>query len=346
MGTETKIMSDVVLFRAGNYGPKGNYTVDDIAKIAACYDPKWLEAPVTPDHLQEGPAWGWVIRVFQVGDELHGDLAMDPEAYNLIKRGAYKRRSVEIYNAFSLRNGEVACYIKAVSFLGAMTPAVKGMENYRFNAENRYTEFTIEEVQTMSIEAGANASAFAEEKQTLLSENARLAGELEKQKADKQALKVQFAEMAAEISAMKNERDEERAFSAFSATLSDALHGGRITPRQQDYLAAIFKALPADTAAGMVAFKDDAGADVSLTPRALLGQYLSNTPKIVPIGEKMQSAPAPEKRTFTSGDLKTEEFRNALAELASQIEESEQLNYADALAVAELRLLGKVEREK
>ena len=57
------------VFKTGIY-PQGKFTKKEIAAIAKNYDPKFCEAPVTIDHQQSGPAYGWVEEVKAEGDKL------------------------------------------------------------------------------------------------------------------------------------------------------------------------------------------------------------------------------------------------------------------------------------
>ena len=57
------------VFKAGKY-PQGKFTKKEIAEIAKNYDPKFCEAPITIDHQQSGPAYGWVDTVKAEGDKL------------------------------------------------------------------------------------------------------------------------------------------------------------------------------------------------------------------------------------------------------------------------------------
>lgn len=118
------------IFRAGDYGEKGSYDEAAIAALAASYDPALCEAPVTVDHKQEGQAFGWVSRVFQKGGALFADIKNIPAEFAaLLKSGAFKKRSVEIYRNLEQTGGR---YLKAVTFLGAAAPHVKGMRDITF----------------------------------------------------------------------------------------------------------------------------------------------------------------------------------------------------------------------
>ena len=116
------------VFKAGKY-PQGTFTKKEITAIAKNYDPKFCEAPITIDHQQTGPAYGWVENVKADGEKLMVSFKEIPEAFEKdVNEGKYKKVSVELY-----RNLEgKGAYLKAVSFLGAATPQVKGLEPIKF----------------------------------------------------------------------------------------------------------------------------------------------------------------------------------------------------------------------
>ncbi|MEN6625218.1 MAG: hypothetical protein ABFD69_03205 [Candidatus Sumerlaeia bacterium] len=116
---------EVEVFRAGDYGAKGAWDEAAIDTIAADYDPALHEAPVTVDHAQSGPALGWVEALRRVGDRLVARLRLTSSKFiDLLRGGAFKKRSVEIYPELR-ETGRP--YLRAVSFLGAAAPEVKGL---------------------------------------------------------------------------------------------------------------------------------------------------------------------------------------------------------------------------
>lgn len=143
------------VFKAGTY-PQGKFTKKEIAEIAKNYDPQFCEAPITIDHQQSGPAYGWVDKVVAENDKLKVSFKDIPEAFEKdVNSGKYKKVSVELY-----RNLEgKGAYLKAVSFLGAATPQVKGLEpikfmesesdTYEFNSENETENFSEEEINNL-----------------------------------------------------------------------------------------------------------------------------------------------------------------------------------------------------
>ncbi|MEQ8819739.1 MAG: hypothetical protein RLY93_05800 [Sumerlaeia bacterium] len=126
MPTPTPETLEIEVFRAGDYGPKGTFTEADLDAMASDYDPaRHHEAPVTLDHAQNGPAQGWVGRVRRAGDRLLATLTrLSPTLRDALGGGHYKKRSVELYRAFEPTGRP---YLKAVSFLGAAAPEVKGL---------------------------------------------------------------------------------------------------------------------------------------------------------------------------------------------------------------------------
>jgi hypothetical protein len=120
----------IEVFRAGDYGPKGSYTEADLDAIATDYEAGRHEAPVTLDHRQEGPAHGWVRSLKRVGDRLLATIGrISPTLAALLGSQAYKKRSVELYRRFTDTGRP---YLKAVSFLGAAAPEVKGLADPAF----------------------------------------------------------------------------------------------------------------------------------------------------------------------------------------------------------------------
>lgn len=116
------------IFKAGTY-PQGKFTKEQIEEIAKNYDPSFCEAPITLDHEQSGPAFGWVESVKADKGVLKAtfkDVTDDLKTF--VNDGKYRKISVEIYRELEGKKP----YLKAVSFLGASIPQVKGMESVQF----------------------------------------------------------------------------------------------------------------------------------------------------------------------------------------------------------------------
>ena len=129
------------VFRAGKY-PQGEFTKKQVAEIAANYDPKFCEAPITIDHEQTGPAYGWVDTAKAEGDILKVSFKDTPQEFqDEVNSGKYKKVSIELYKNLEGKGP----YLKAVSFLGAAIPQVKGLEPVKFmEGESEIYEFEVE----------------------------------------------------------------------------------------------------------------------------------------------------------------------------------------------------------
>lgn len=126
------------VFKAGKY-PQGEFNKNDVEEIAQNYDPKFCEAPITIDHVQSGPAFGWVDKVKSENGVLKVSFKDTPKSFQEdVNSGKYKKVSVELYKNLEGKGR----YLKAVSFLGAAIPQVKGLEPIQFKeAESEIFEF-------------------------------------------------------------------------------------------------------------------------------------------------------------------------------------------------------------
>lgn len=118
-------------FRLGEHLP--NYTVADLQKTVAAYDPAIHEAPIVIGHPRDNkPAWGWVRSLSATGDTLKTawDITV-PEFGEWLGNKAFKKRSISLYPPnhpdHPLGKDSDIYYLKHVAFLGAVPPKVKGM---------------------------------------------------------------------------------------------------------------------------------------------------------------------------------------------------------------------------
>jgi len=120
----------IEVFRAGDYGDKGTYGREDLEKIAANYDPRLHEAPLTVGHPEtDAPAYGWVeaLRVRANGTAMleAKPRQVDQGFEDLVKAGRFTKRSVALYNDLGGRG----LYLRHLAFLGAQPPEVKGLKS-------------------------------------------------------------------------------------------------------------------------------------------------------------------------------------------------------------------------
>jgi hypothetical protein len=133
-------MKEFEIFRTGSWtsdkGISKQYTEADLDKIIENYnsgDP----APIVIGHPQtNAPAFGWIEKIKRVADRLIAvPKQLNDQFVDLVKNGAFKKRSISITPDLKLVH---------VGFLGAAAPAVEGLKEIQFNAEDDLLSFSDE----------------------------------------------------------------------------------------------------------------------------------------------------------------------------------------------------------
>lgn len=79
------------VFKAGNY-PQGKFTKEEVQELAKNYDPSFCEAPITLDHEQKGPAYGWVDKLKEEDGLLKATFKnLSPELKEYVSRVSTKK---------------------------------------------------------------------------------------------------------------------------------------------------------------------------------------------------------------------------------------------------------------
>ena len=372
-----KIMR-VPMFRAGDYGDKGRYTESDLDAMADSYDTAYLEAPVTKDHLEWGPAEGWIERVYREGDTLFGDWVLHPDAFKEIQEGRYKRRSIEFYRKHTMPDGRVVPYVKACSILGAATPHCKGMPNIQFSdnaGDSVQFDFEPEsgankEVQKLSegkpmtrIKLPAKyadkyASKFTSDmtdeqhNEVALSILEEIAAENDAAQAKMSELEKTLEEQSkklsqqdADIANILADNRRTKAEKRFAECVSE--NRDKVTPIAERYLKAIFDAFAQLPVAEKVAFAESEKAEPrEMHPSELVLEYIKNSETVVPLGG---GATVQNLHAFNRGakpgrpdaaDVEaTKKFNEQIMAKAAELQkDNPSLDYGDAMIEAE-RLL-------
>lgn len=141
----------IQVFKTGRHVDNGGRALDvdeaTLDEIARRYNPSEHEAPLVIGHPKDSdPAFGWVESLKREGQVLYAKVKqLVPEFVDLLKRGLFKKRSISLYPDMTLRH---------VGFLGAMPPAVKGLQDIPFAKDHS------ERSNTMTFEfSGPNSSA-------------------------------------------------------------------------------------------------------------------------------------------------------------------------------------------
>ncbi len=129
-------MKWIEIFKTGTWtssqGKTKTWTEKDLDAIVAKFNPE-QKPPVTVGHPENdrAPAYGWMTALKREGGKLLAQFKFVDEFLELLKKGIYKNRSI------GLRDGA----IDHVAFLGGVAPAVKGLEEIEFSAEEAETEY-------------------------------------------------------------------------------------------------------------------------------------------------------------------------------------------------------------
>lgn len=234
------------IFRTGRHtdsaGRTKEWTEADLDNIVSSYNPAQHEAPIVIGHPKDdAPAYGWIQALKRSGDRL---LALPSRLLPLfteaVKNGFFKKRSVAFNPDGSLRH---------VGFLGAASPAVKGLADPQFN--DAPPDAHIYEYQE---------SSASDELLKQLEETRAINEKLEQMLKNESTVKEKLEE---ELSKLK----EELTFSEFDFFLSGKIDEGVITPAQKDELRQL----------GTMLFEKDG------VPKLM--EFVSALPKQVSFGE-------------------------------------------------------------
>lgn len=228
------------VFKAGTY-PQGTFTQEEVDALAQNYDPQFCEAPVTLDHEQKGPAYGWVSELKAENGKLKASFKdLSSELKEFVKSGKYKKISVEIYRNLDGKQP----YLKAVSFLGASIPQVKGMTPVEFK-EGEADTFIFETAGETDIKPQENGnttiiksdSADNEETFKKLAEAKETISKMQEQIAQMNVsiAKLEnnasaYQEAQAELLKLRNEITQNK----FEQFLNQKVNEGHLTPSQKD----------------------------------------------------------------------------------------------------------------
>ena len=213
----------IEIFKTGTWtssqGKTSTYTKEDLDAIVAKFDPA-NKPPVTVGHPEKDttPAFGWMKALKRVGEVLVGDFDFVPEFLELLKKGVYKNRSI------GLRNGAIA----HVAFLGGVAPAVKGLEDIKFSAdeaETAYYDTNLEKENVMDEETKKRLAQ-------LEAENAKMKADFAAAQKENETLKADKAKM-----------ESEKRYSECAAFCDSLVTDGKVTPEVAENIKAVMQGL-------------------------------------------------------------------------------------------------------
>ena len=132
----------VEIFRTGRHtdskGRVRDWTGEDLDHAVKAYDPANHEAPNVVGHPADNqPAYGWIAGLKRSGEVLMAKLRKVPKEFeDMVSKGLFRKRSVSFYPDGTLRH---------VGWLGAQPPAVKGLKDVAFKADESFSAYDLED---------------------------------------------------------------------------------------------------------------------------------------------------------------------------------------------------------
>lgn len=296
LGTQRPVIE---IFRAGDY-PQGSWDIEDLDKMVGNYNVSLHKAPVTLDHSQAGAAMGWVSQIFRQSDTLFGVLEHLQDVFvTKVKKKEYVNRSIEVME-LEYRGEYYWPYLKAVTFLGAGAPQVKGLAEPEFaDKKIHFYSMDLKDVTSHQDDddyQGGNNVAKVELSQEKYDQNIKDAEDRGAQRAkqeftDSETEVTRKADLKAkedEIKGLKSDLRTERnkGFDQFvDDTYKRLLADGKMLPSDEEY----FK----NMCSHLSASEDEIefSADIKGTPLKGFIQKYDNQKAIVPISERIKVDP-------------------------------------------------------
>lgn len=273
LNLETGDIHDVPVFAAGTWNGD-TYTEKDVEELAANFqETKGLLKPYLKlGHTEKQkmaqadglPAVGWVENLRAIGGTLYADFKRVPKKImELIRAGAYRRVSSELFINMNVQGKKFGKVLKGVALLGADTPAVHTLDDilalyalsgqaqsYGDDNETITVEFTdqskevtkMEELQKKLSEVTAEAATAKAESKELKARVEKIEAEAKQYKESLEKATKQLGEMEAEREKALSEKRE----TEINAYLDEAIKNKKITPAQKEHLFTLYVNLPED----------------------------------------------------------------------------------------------------
>ena len=289
------------------------------------------------------PAAGWVDDLRVEGDRLVADFSGIPsKIYDLLQRGAYRTRSIEIWRNVNIAGKSYPWLLTAVALLGAELPAVEGLndilslfaaqggEAMRFEAggeplvfdlgntkqteDNTMTDEqkkALADAETAKVEAVKQAETFKTENEALKAKVATL----ETEKAT--AIETATAALA-EVGEFKRKANE----AEINTAIDDLVKNKKISPAQKP---ALFAMLCVAGSQNEMKFSIGEKKDLSLKDALL--EFVSNGSGVTLPTEPQSKGGDHKKPNAAADDLRTE----AIKHVEKMKAEGKTVSYRDAL---------------
>lgn len=272
----------IEIFRPGTFisaeGVEVSFSADQLAKIAAGYDPALFDAPIVVGHPKmNAPAYGWVEGLRMDGDILVADPKdVDASFAELVNAKRFKKVSAQFYPPDHPANPTPGThYLKHIGFLGAAAPSVKGLREASFSEQQQSGCVTLDTIDQENSMTGitpdqekAKLASFAEREKTL--EEREAAADARDKAAAEAAKKAQHASNLSFVEAQ--------------------VTAGLLLPAGKDLVIGIMDQLES---VETVSFGEGDGA-AELTPNAAFRKLFDQAAPMISFGEKAPGKDKPE----------------------------------------------------
>ena len=228
-----------------NNGKTVDFTGDDLDSIRDGYDPENRKAPLVFGHPREnGPAFGWAKSLRRVGEKLQARFdQVSDTVKDLVKNGHYKKVSLSLFpDKKTLRH---------VGLLGAVQPAVPGLEDVSFDGGDEALVFEFATQNKPENHSNNNPATKEEHMDQVEELKENLRKEKEKREAAETSLSI--AEEKTTAAEKKAEEAETQLSAGAKAAREkemgdriDKLVGKRILPKDKPAVSAIAMSLAED----------------------------------------------------------------------------------------------------
>lgn len=268
MAQEHGQLKGVDIFAAGTWNGD-EYSTDDLDKIVSSFNQtkEKLKPYLKLGHgndqkiLREDelPAAGFVDRIYREGRKILADISNIPnKIYELIKKKAYDKVSIELYKDIPIDGTIHEWALKAIALLGGATPAVHDLDSimalygnntpilaFENNTNVRsyafdLTKFNEEENKMELEELNKKLEVMEEEMKVFKEANATLTDENNKLKTELEEVKKFSEDKKKELDTIY----EEKRTAEIEAKIKNFIDDKKIVPAQAEKLKVIFRDLP------------------------------------------------------------------------------------------------------
>lgn len=346
----------IQVFRTGTHtdsaGVERTFTADDLRAIADQFDSEATPTPIVKGHpVSDDPAFGWIDRF--LFEESTGVLYaipkdVDPAFAADVRAKRYQMVSVALYPPNSPRNPKPGIYYpRHVGYLGAATPAVKGLKAANFEDDN-------EGFLMFDLKDEASALTFAEKIATAVTAGlvkmgfkpaadpvAPTPGTDAKESAEYKELETEHVTLQQQLATEKAERAKMEAKTArveVAAFTEKLTAGGKLTPVEAGRMNEVLFAMNAADEIEFSEGEGDQAKSVKAKPADMLREFLEALPKRVEFGElsgKDKDGISNIQFNATEGSVVLGGARMELHQQAVAYSQKHGIAYSDAVSIIE-----------